>query len=613
MQRDVGRTLDGERLPVHAWSVQPSRMPQLTLPFAVIGAVAGWLGTGLLCNPLLQVSSERTRPVATLCAAAVAAAVGAYVTERCRREGDAWTITGATWARVVCAVLVGGAAAGACVGGVIVGPEITIRRSISSGLMIGALCAVAFLPVCAVVVAAARRAARARMGSLVARADRRAVWSILAAAASVATLAALPDWPAASAFDVEVPWAAIAIVIACAAVIAVGLVADAFALRKLLRIARRALDVEPAQALEEAARGGADVLDVGLGAEASVAFEHRGSAYRAHARAVAVVIGDLTAATTALRRAIVRGIASLALLAAVLTAHRWAARPEMVVTFHAQRCERSQGSCRVAALLLLPGGSSTIPPDPRRAARLHDRACDAGHVSSCVDLAAMLERGEHIDRDPARAFELRQRACLPGDGDSCRVAAHALLMAEPPRPVIGEVTRLLERGCQAGHRPSCHDLPLVRDAAPDSILPRAIVQCLAGSAHACVQAGGSYDDPRSALVWERACMHGNGWHCSEAAFRYRQPRWHCVGSEPCRYVDDHTNTTGLARAGKLYEHGCQLGFGTACCDGAYLRIFGDPERRSREQAVKLAERGATLGYGHAGGCEILRREGVLGN
>ena len=44
----------------------------------------------------------------------------------------------------------------------------------------GALCAVVFLPVCLVVIGAARRAQRARLGSIVAGSDRRTVWGILA-------------------------------------------------------------------------------------------------------------------------------------------------------------------------------------------------------------------------------------------------------------------------------------------------------------------------------------------------------------------------------------------------------------------------------------------------
>jgi TPR repeat protein len=229
-----------------------------------------------------------------------------------------------------------------------------------------------------------------------------------------------------------------------------------------------------------------------------------------------------------------------------------------------------------------------------------------------VDLSRMIERGDIPAFDPTKAFELRNVACRGGDGASCRTAAHFLLNAEPPYRVLGEVSTLLDRGCKHGDAASCDDLPVVRGAPPDSILPRDAVRCLGGSLGACVLAAGTGRGPEAAQLWERACQHGGGWHCSEAAWRYRAPQWRCDESNVCRYIDHPHGAegTGLRRAVQLYERGCELGFGMACCEAAYLRIHGDPGSRDRQLAEKLYARAAAAGFGQAGACDLLRAEGV---
>jgi hypothetical protein len=88
-------------------------------------------------------------------------------------------------------VILGGAASGGFTGGI---TENNVD-GVLSGILNGGLCSIAFLPICAAVLAAARRAERARLGSIVAGADLREVWAILAAALAVATPWPSPPWP----------------------------------------------------------------------------------------------------------------------------------------------------------------------------------------------------------------------------------------------------------------------------------------------------------------------------------------------------------------------------------------------------------------------------------
>src|SRR5262249_14680243 len=86
-------------------------------------------------------------------------------------------------------------AAGAATGGAVA--TLTPGCSTQAECVLGGIgCALVFVPVCLAVVAAARRAQRARLGSLVAGSDRRAVWAILAMLLAVMTLEPvfLPSW-----------------------------------------------------------------------------------------------------------------------------------------------------------------------------------------------------------------------------------------------------------------------------------------------------------------------------------------------------------------------------------------------------------------------------------
>src|SRR5262249_51208230 len=101
-----------------------SRFPQLALPFAIVGASAGWLSTELISNPLVAMLRRGKQSYAVVCAAVIAAATGALLTRWCVGRRYSYEIDapdpesradGDTWPRQVGAVIIAGLVTGAVV------------------------------------------------------------------------------------------------------------------------------------------------------------------------------------------------------------------------------------------------------------------------------------------------------------------------------------------------------------------------------------------------------------------------------------------------------------------------------------------------------------------
>lgn len=301
-----------------------SRFPRLAPPFAITGAAAGWLSAGLLSNPLFGVTYDGVKPLATLGTMLIAAVIGVLLKKLCLGWRYSYEIetpspedrpTSDRIGYHVFIVLLAGAAAGALVAALDDAHGGTLGGAAS-----GAFSAVLFLPVCLLVLSSARRAQRARLGSIVAGSDRRAVWGILAAALSATTLFAALDWPAAHLEDTEKPIAALFILLATALVTLVVLAADLRALRR----AQAAL----APGLSTGEDGPAPFVDpsvprvdLGLGDDLASRIARSAAAYRGRDRAVELVQGNPEQALGALHRAVWRGVTSLVLMGVFLGAH----------------------------------------------------------------------------------------------------------------------------------------------------------------------------------------------------------------------------------------------------------------------------------------------------
>lgn len=365
---------------------QGTRMPEIALPFAVVGAAGGWLSADFLTNPLVNLTAECNPWLTAASAAAVATSVGRSLTRRFGERASWSAPPSATWVQLVIAVSLGGTVTGAAVGGL----TWLTSRGLLFGAGAGLLCAIPFLPVCGLVVAAARRAARARLGSIVAGSDRRAMWAIMMAALAVVTLLALPGWIALGNSFARAPHVA-RIMAAGAGVIAMALlIADGVARRRVARVGVAGMELREAGA--DADRDDpAPELDFGLGEEVLAKMARGGAAYRTRERAVALVLGSLEQARGAIRQAMVRGAIGLAIIGAALVCHALNLPRAALVAYHEYQCSPMLArSCRVAASLLeaAPEGEARRA----RAAAAFEQGCDYNDEPSCNGLARMRRR-----------------------------------------------------------------------------------------------------------------------------------------------------------------------------------------------------------------------------
>jgi hypothetical protein len=263
-----------------------------------------------------------------------------------------------TWPLHVALCIAAGAATGWLVA------ELTPNCTTQLGCTVGgALCAGAFVPVCLAVIAAGRRAQRARLGSIVAGSDRRAVWGILATLLAVMTVEAAPDWPAYAAGDGPCPCAVLAMISAAAVCIAAILGADVRALGAARHLVARGL----------AARDGAEAepndaaaprFDLGLGNDLSAQTTRGATAYRHRETTLALVRGTPDLAIRALSRAVRRGAFGLALIGLTAIVHGVASSAPALTTYAITLCgPRQPRACALAASLV-------EADDPVRASKL---------------------------------------------------------------------------------------------------------------------------------------------------------------------------------------------------------------------------------------------------
>lgn len=370
------------------------RASGLALPFAVVGYAAGWLSDGFLANPLIGVVPHRSEPMAGALGGLTGAALG-WLLGRHARTRDALGATRLSILHLGCLVV----GAGIWTGGGVGLMETATSWGTLTGALNGGLSAIAFIPVCALVLAAAHRAERARHGSIVAGADRRAVWGILATGLAVMTLLGALEVPA-------MHWAlmnffprvspGLVMAVAAGALLLGILVADARALSRVDRIGLAELSAcEPEEVHHD---DGVPTVDLGLGDGMHAQLRRAQSAYRGRARALGMLLGSVDEARRALRRALLRGAAGLAVAVAVLAAHAWATTPSALAAYEVQRCAQSTLECYQAGNLYL--GREGVTPDVSRAEELFMRGCFAGDKQCCDEIfLSRNARGEDPKRD----------------------------------------------------------------------------------------------------------------------------------------------------------------------------------------------------------------------
>lgn len=416
-----------------------SRFPHLALPFAIIGAAAGWLSAGLVQHPLLSESDSNIRLATALVSAGAGALIGALLRRWCSGKQYAWQLDAPdprvppasdSWARHGTIILSGGAAAGAFFA------VASGFCTIVMGILAGILCTLPFLLVCAVVLRAARRAQRARTGSLISGSDRRAIWSILSVSLAITTLLALPDWPAPHAKPLFGPEPALGLLILAGASILGVLGADVLAWLRVKRMLSLAL--APRQAGDPGLLGEKTMrLDIGLGDELHAHVARPGAVYRGRDRTLALVQGDLGQALQVLRRAIRRGLAGLLVFCAVSAAHDAATTDAALVEYEKIRCRYGKAESCSAVVYSGADGGDLGASGVKDAVRLYERGCDSANGLDCLLLATYYRGGETVERDPALValFEYRaaQRGLCPEGTRLVRGAENVCVAPNDPR------------------------------------------------------------------------------------------------------------------------------------------------------------------------------------
>lgn len=292
----------------------PSPMPGLALPFALVGGAAGWLSAGFIANPIMIWGQEGLQAPAAAVGAVICAVMGSVLRRWCQPKNP---FSDASVGKLRLAVIV--LVAGTLTGSLTAGLMMSYKGAITEGFFLGLLCSLPFIPICALVLDAARRAERARHGSIVAASDRREVWSILMACLALATLFAIPDWSVFAQRRGPAPIMAVLMAASAGLLILALLLADRRAIRAV------ALATQGMEAPEEGETmlGGGAVpkVDLGLGDDIGARLSRSAAAYRSRDRAVALVLGSREQAEAALRRAIRRNIVGLSLCAATLLTH----------------------------------------------------------------------------------------------------------------------------------------------------------------------------------------------------------------------------------------------------------------------------------------------------
>jgi type III secretory pathway component EscS len=274
---------------------------RLLLPFTVIGAVGGWMAADFFRFGAIKMGDNGLRlafvVVTPLCALLLALLV--QPTVRWPRALRAFS-----------AASIGVLSAG-LVGGALVGVLLWSRWGIVFGAVMGFFCSLAFLPAFGLVLAAARRVGRARPGSLVDRADRRAVWVAVASSVTLGTIAALPDWdisPIGIHPSVEVSRD---LGIAAYTVLIALWLGDAFALFRAVRVERQTHAMRQANPDDPRLISSPHKLDLGVGEETVASVLSPAVPYREYGRVLSVIRGNPLEARRALFGTFAMGLAAL--------------------------------------------------------------------------------------------------------------------------------------------------------------------------------------------------------------------------------------------------------------------------------------------------------------
>jgi hypothetical protein len=268
----------------------------LALPLGLLGLAGAWIVADYYRFGV-ALEQEAARGTLAFAMPFASAAIGLLLSSRAVRR-ERWR----TYAAGLAAIVLTGIAVGALIGALI-----GSRGYAAETALTGASTALAFLPAAALIVELANTAGRARIGSLVDAADRRAPWAATATCIAVGcSLERLELTPLQLALAPTLPSIAVAISGLALASLVVMLVFDLRALAGARAASRSIVDMTPRDPATALACN--EVVDVGVGDEEHEAL-FGGHAYRCVPTPIRVVRGAPARGIELLRRAAVRGVA----------------------------------------------------------------------------------------------------------------------------------------------------------------------------------------------------------------------------------------------------------------------------------------------------------------
>lgn len=271
-------------------------MFSLLPPFAFLGLIGGWLAADIFRVGM----SDSIRWLLLVFTPLVSGGLGRFLSPRLRSGPLTLSLS-----------LVGAILAAGAINGVLIGFFAAAPMGAVVGLIAGLICAIPFVPALSAVAFVARRIGRARLGSIVDRADRRAVFCATLVVASLASVLTPTGALGPGRVNIFRPLAAVAFALILLAIDIGALVRACAALKQ--SIAVTLADTPLAPAPEKRARG-ATIVDFGLGDEEVEEVAHEGAVYREQKRTLRVFRGSAAQAQDALAWMIAADVTALVLV-----------------------------------------------------------------------------------------------------------------------------------------------------------------------------------------------------------------------------------------------------------------------------------------------------------
>jgi TPR repeat protein len=296
--------------------------------------------------------------------------------------------------------------------------------------------------------------------------------------------------------------------------------------------------------------------------------------------------------------------------------------------------------------------------DFREAARLWEKACSAGNVGGCYELAIVHRDGEGTPVDMPKYFELLETACAGDEPRACYNLGKEELtddedgIAPASEEQLARGMAFYERACDLGFAQACTNFALhagSSDAArqdPEALIARFDRACTLGDGSACFALSALFDrheatplrdDPvRANEALQRGCNLLDRKSCSNLGFHYE----YGFGVEPDSLkaavfyelgCDDDAGLNCIhlssghfagppytgddvhpawATAASVYQRSCDADFAAACFGLARVIARSGRGLQNAERMRALLEKALALDPSHAKATELLRRVGT---